>query len=58
MGWADREGVDMTRWDQKRPVGWFSPWREWLGSTFIFWWLIVVMVIALACGWILRCRGQ
>jgi hypothetical protein len=58
MGWAGEEGFTMTRWDQNRPIGWFPPWLEWLGSTVVFWGLLIVMVIALVFGWVLRCSGS
>ena len=47
----------MKRWDQKRPVGWFPPWLEWLGSTVVFWGLLALL-IAWAVGWILSCGGN
>ena len=48
----------MKRLDQKRPVGWFPPWMEWLGGTIVFWLAVVVLVISLVLGWILRCSGN
>jgi hypothetical protein len=34
----------MKRTAEARPTGWFSPWKEWLGSTIIYWPLLVGLI--------------
>jgi len=48
----------MTRWDQNRPIGWFPPWLEWLGSLVVYLPAGLALVISVVVAWILRCRGE
>jgi len=52
MGWADKQHRFISIWKIERPVGWFSPFQEWIGNVLIFFSAILALILSLVLSWL------
>ncbi len=45
MGWADKRHRFVSIWRIERPVGWFSPFQEWIGNMLMMFMLLPLVLV-------------